>query len=464
MNLSKKYTLPLGYSLSEKEIIVGFGKPNTHSPTKQKSELFYDRGEAHRITIAPTGKGKGRNAMIPACLTYPGSMIILGIKGEVTAVTARHRRTLGKVYVLDPFHLGTQQPDTFNILDVSAMVNDSTETLAKIITKALVGDVSKFTRDRFWENMAEDLLSGGMAYILDNALKKNRNLTTLRNMFSADDIVYYLAKLLDTHKKDMNPMAYRSIARFLQASDRVRSDILTTAQQYIHIFDDPRVAASIENTSIDLDGLFHGDPVTIYIEIPPTKLKSHAPLLRLWLDALINLLLERRQRPALPTLMMVDEAAQLGGLDSLHTATTLMRGYGLRIWTFWQDLSQLKHLYKDDWQTLLNNLDVLEVFGVNTWLMAQELAEILGCSAQELLRLPHEQAMLNLPGGQLKKVKKLDYLKDKQFQGLYDPNPMYANTPSRKNRKPGKKALNLIQNPDLEKNGEPLKEMINRIS
>ena len=37
----------------------------------------------------------------------------------------------------------------------------------------------------------------------------------------------------------------------------------------------------------------------------------------------------RRHRPERPTLLLIDEAAQLGPLDELRTAVTLMRGYGV---------------------------------------------------------------------------------------------------------------------------------------
>ena len=45
------------------------------------------------------------------------------------------------------------------------------------------------------------------------------------------------------------------------------------------------------------------------------------------------------------------EAAQLGTLGALRQAVTLLRGYGLQVWSFWQDLSQVRNLYPQDWQT-----------------------------------------------------------------------------------------------------------------
>ena len=60
--------------------------------------------EAHLITIAPSGTGKGVSAIIPALLDHPGSAVIIDPKGENYAVTAARRRAMGQeVVALDPF-------------------------------------------------------------------------------------------------------------------------------------------------------------------------------------------------------------------------------------------------------------------------------------------------------------------------------------------------------------------------
>jgi len=107
--------------------------------------------------------------------------------------------------------------------------------------------------------------------------------------------------------------------------------------------------------------------------------------------------------PATRTLFILDESAQLGSLGALKQAITLLRGYGLQVWTFWQDLSQLKTLYANDWQTMLNNSGVLQVFGLNNHLMAKEWAEVMGVESGELAGL-----------------------KDRAFRGQYDDNPRFA--------------------------------------
>src|SRR3546814_12695399 len=88
--------------------------------------------------------------------------------------------------------------------------------------------------------------------------------------------------------------------------------------------------------------------------------------------------MRRRARPEASTLFVLDEAAQLGTFNELRQAVTLLRGYGLQTWSFWQDALQLQYLYPDDWQTMVNNSKVVQCFGANTLLAAQTMAGLVG--------------------------------------------------------------------------------------
>ena len=54
----------------------------------------------------------------------------------------------------------------------------------------------------------------------------------------------------------------------------------------------------MQATTFSLDALRQGDPMTIYIVLPPEKLESHGALLRLWLSMLMRVLMTRTQRPS----------------------------------------------------------------------------------------------------------------------------------------------------------------------
>ena len=87
--------------------------------------------------------------------------------------------------------------------------------------------------------------------------------------------------------------------------------------------------------------------------------------------------------PGLPAdgcqvLFMLDEMAQLGTMDMMRQAVSLLAGYGMSIWMIWQDLSQLKSLYKTDWSSFIANAKIQQFFGINDHETAKFISEMLG--------------------------------------------------------------------------------------
>lgn len=124
-----------------------------------------------------------------------------------------------------------------------------------------------------------------------------------------------------------------------------------------------------------------------------------------------------------PTLFLLDEAAQLGRLDDLVTAITLLRGYGVRVWTFWQDLQQIQRLYPNDWSTMVSNASTLQVLGSH-WLGRSALAKLLDVPPAALA-VPEDRQVLVSSDGTRLHARKADYLTDPIFENLHDRNPMF---------------------------------------
>lgn len=103
-----------------------------------------------------------------------------------------------------------------------------------------------------------------------------------------------------------------------------------------------------------------------------------------------------------------------------------MRGYGVKCWSFWQDLSQLQRIYPRDWQSLVNNCAVQQYFGAMAPQAVAELEGYLGPSVHRLLaRMKPEHALLIRRGLPAELVKRPDYLRDPVFEGIFAPNPFY---------------------------------------
>ena len=93
----------------------------------------------HCTIVAPTGRGKGVCFVIPHLLTCPESMVIVDFKGENYLKTAKARAKMGhRIIVLDPFHVVTNNPDTFNPLDFIDASNPLAIDDCRALAEALV--------------------------------------------------------------------------------------------------------------------------------------------------------------------------------------------------------------------------------------------------------------------------------------------------------------------------------------
>jgi type IV secretion system protein VirD4 len=420
-------SLFLGWEGTDHTPTLGF-RPGA-SGKIARTPLTYT-GDGHLMTIAPTGAGKGVGVIIPALLTYPGSVIVTDIKGENYQVTARYRRALGQqVVVLDPFGLVTakDKADKLNPFDLFKIPGSDTESDAEMLAAQLaVGH--EFTSDRYWEDTGRGLVAGLVADVATSSPVEKRNLCTLRELLYNDDLDYTLAVALDTRKKNMSPLARDEFIAYLAApSDKTRPCIRTTATTFVKCLGSTCVARSLEKSTFDLCDLLNNKPMTIYLVLPPEKLLSHRGLLRLWVVTLLTIVMRRARLPKVRTLFLLDEASQLGSLDLLPQAVSLLRGYGLQLWTFWQDLSQLIKLYPSNWEAVVNNAAVLQAFGVPGHAARVGWRAVLGeADAQLASELHAEEMLVAVTGQPTTRHTRANYLLDKAFAGRFDANHRFS--------------------------------------
>jgi type IV secretion system protein VirD4 len=166
---------------------------------------------------------------------------------------------------------------------------------------------------------------------------------------------------------------------------------------------------------MDLDAFIAGEPMSLYIIVPPSRLQAYRPLLRMWISGLILLLTQRKRKPKERTLMLCDEIGNLGRIEALLTATTLLRSWGLTVWTFWQNAAQLQ-IYGPQANTLVDNAGVIQAFGARNLRMAQDLANLIGgIAADEILHMAPDGQIL-LVEGRVIRCKQSRYYEDRMFR------------------------------------------------
>jgi hypothetical protein len=209
--------------------------------------------------------------------------------------------------------------------------------------------------------------------------------------------------------------------------DKTWGSILATLRSDLAQFTGRRMARFLQG-GFDASCLRNGEAVSVYIVFPPTRIRSHPSLFRLMVEALAQSVLARAELPEHPTLFLLDEVAQLGRLEFLLTAQTMLRGFGVQVWSFWQDTSQLRALYPHEWKTLLHNSKVIQVFGRNLGGQHHDLSEALDIAPEQLSMMAPGTMMAWIEGGQPQRLTIPMAYADPEVKDLCDFTP-HAMTP-----------------------------------
>jgi type IV secretion system protein VirD4 len=162
-------------------------------------------------------------------------------------------------------------------------------------------------------------------------------------------------------------------SRFMRSTDEIASIQSTADRQTAWMLSRP-MRANLARNDINFADLKER-PITVYVILPAERMRTHS----VWLRLVIVTALRSLYRPGgLRTLFMLDEFAQLGHLGPIEDAFGLVRGYGVQLWPVLQDLTQLKTLYRDRWETFVGNAGVVQGFAPNDLTTAEWMSRRAG--------------------------------------------------------------------------------------
>lgn len=362
---------------------ASWGDPHEVLPTREglilgqdeAGDLLFAPAEGHLLTVAPTGAGKGVGAVMPNLLWHHGSVVVTDPKGENYAVSAAQRQGWGEVVLLDPFGATKQPSGAINPLERIAEalargekgVGPAYEGAMQLASSLVV---PREGGDSFWDEEAQALLSG----LVLAAACEGGSLITVRQWLNAAEAEWNA--LVERLQKSTLEQVAAAVNRFQSAEPRVKSSIKTTAQSHTHFLDSPQIRATLEGSTFSLAEL-KKRPMTLYLVLPPDKLGTYGRWLRLVVGALLHEMTSTAKGEQ-SVLFLLDEFAQLGRMRAIEQAISLIRGYGVRLWLLVQDLSQLRGLYGQRWETMVANVQVLQAFGTNDPGTAEYLSKRLG--------------------------------------------------------------------------------------
>lgn len=417
------------------------------------------RQNGHILTCAPTGAGKGIGAVIPNLLAYPGSAFVLDFKGENFAVTARARRELGQLVVLvDPFGITGQASHALNWIDTLDPDSPDVVSRAAGLADMLIA-VEGREADSHWTDTARELLRGLLIHVAGLPAGQ-RTMAELRRIVTApaDDLAATLAAMQADPEAGQRIPA-RAAAGHLNRPERERGSVLSTVVRHTAWLDDPRLCAVLGRSDFSLADLKH-QPMTVYLAVPPDRLRACLGFVRGFVGLALDGVTAAPGRPVQRVAFFLDEFGQLGRMDRLADSVTLLRGYGVQLWLFVQDLSQLKAVYPR-WQSFLANT-AQQFFGTADFDTARYLSDALGqetiryvtqtastsnnglfkssttssgtgehlhgrslLTPDEVMRLGPTRPIVLVSGEPPYLLDRISYLTDPAYAGRFDPNPMH---------------------------------------
>lgn len=336
-------------------------------------------GGRHLITVAPNGSGKGACVQIPTLLEYNASILMIDPKGENAIVTAKYRRDKmrQKVFVINPF--GVLAPDfsaqgfasaRFNPLANLDYGKPSFVSDVAAICEALVMSESS---DPYFDNAARDLFSCFVMYVCTQP-GEAPTLPRCRQLLMQSKEAFKLL-LQNMEKSHFQPLAQR-VTTF-QGESKTNDVIVQSARNHTAFLDNPALLGNMAGSDFDFADLKR-DKVTVYVVVPADKMNAFSRWFRLLVTSALETVMNAPKTQQRPVLFMLDEFPVLGKMACIETAVGLARGFGIQLWFFLQDYSQIVAIYGTRASSFFANAGIQQFFTPNDMQTAKYLSDRLG--------------------------------------------------------------------------------------
>lgn len=357
-----------------RHIFVGMGL----SADQFHSHHMIAENNAHPVIFGCTGSNKTTAIIIPNILWRRRSFLAIDPKGEIASVVAPYLMACGfKVVVFDPYTTGRIESSSYD--PVAILVNSDIELADKInqIVDALLVSTGG---DSHWVDAAKGLLVGVIAFVVENECEEGSLLRVFEILQGGVGAIIEVAKKL-IEEGTVGSLAFRKLSRYaeLTSDNREAQSILSTLLVQMQFLDSEPIRNVLSGGTFRFEELLNlSQKVAVFVTLPPEKLESHNKFLRLMVTQAIATVSTFGGDPEDPVDLYVDEAGTIGHLPVLSQAVGLMRGRGLRVWTFFQTLSQLRRDYAYDYENFIGNSGTLILLKVMDNATAEYFSKKIG--------------------------------------------------------------------------------------
>ena len=349
-------------------------------------------GKLHRrnllqIIVGGSGSGKTRFLAKPNLMLANASFIVTDPKGEM--LRAVGNLFLEEGYVLRVFDL--IDPSKSDCYNPFCYIRKDADVF-KLIDNFIKNTTPKGAKatDPFWEKSETALDAALMLYLLHEAPPEDQNMETILYMIENggakeedDDYQSPLDLLFEALEEEQpDHIAVRQYHIFKQAAGKTAKSILVSAAVRLASFTLPEIQRITASDDMEL-GKLGERKQAIFCIIPDSNDASLNFLVgMLYTQAFQELYYQadKVHQGALPVpvRLMFDEFANVALPDGYARLQATMRSRNIMSTIILQNISQLKALFKDDWEGIIGNADSFVYLGGNEQSTHKYISELLG--------------------------------------------------------------------------------------
>jgi type IV secretion system protein VirD4 len=376
-----------GFSDLAGEVYLSEDVPN------ERSQAFLN-GPGLLLTFGAPGGGKSSQITTQLLRPRPDSLIVLDVKGELYERCAPYLR---KHMTVEQHGLFFSEPGAgFNPIKAIPNVPPGASYLSEAAIRAqtecvnLAEDLIEQTLDQpFWVNAERAVCAALLFHVKTAPLApdaqtrsaqphrvRTRTMAEVRRLLSLDGEP---RKKLIAEDMAHSPMpfvqegalSWMALAAAKDTYAAVHSDLLKQLSVWAH----PVVEANSRECGYEFASL-RETPTAVFLRVPPAQMKLCKPWMRAYFGTAMRHLMHATAGCGVT--IYLDEAAQLGTMESFDAVIGAIRGYRLRLNCYYQSIGQLRAAYPTTWETWLSTAFSKVFFAVNDVDTAELVSRSIG--------------------------------------------------------------------------------------
>lgn len=322
------------------------------------------------LAIGGAGTGKSRFFVKPNILQANTSLVITDPKGELLRDTGYALESKG--YKIKVFNLiNMTESSGYNPFRYIRRESDILKVIHLLIKNT---NGSKNNADPFWESAEKSLLQAVFLYIYYELPAFEHHMVTVFKMLrlaevKEEDEDYlsefdYLFELLREENQDH--IAVKQYDIFKMAAGKTAKSILISAGVRLSPFGIQDVERIVREDELDL-GKIGEEKTALFVLIPDSDTTFNFLVAMMYAQLFDTLYYEAdfRHEGRLPyhVKFWLDEFANIGQIPDFDKLIATMRSREISVSVILQNMTQLKGLYKDSWETIVGNCDTILFLG-----------------------------------------------------------------------------------------------------